>query len=302
MNKIFYIFLLLIIATEISSARKIGGWDLSDEEIASMEQGLLRWKEIAAKAVMDRSPDMISELGIGIRKTSLSSIYVVGNRKEVNLLLRDAMLKIPGHSKYYANRINKEFAAYKGTALGDRKDGSGHTLQREMMWGYETMRQLPSPETVQVLGEMFKEEWHEPLGPGGDYRPPSLAVGAVNAMKILPFVEPPTPPFKDYDAQKNLPSWQKWYAEVKAGERSFAFIGQPVSYRFKPDGSVEIQQRNASNDPPLSPSRERKESQTTEQPAAKTRESSKLPWFFVGIVVVVLTAAGFFFRKKSKGQ
>ncbi len=244
--------------------------------------------------------------------TGLGSVVISGARDPVRQLNRwqsdifsqakAGLLGIPGASEYYGDRINRSHAAFKGTILGERQDGSTNEVQREMINGFRVLANLPSPETVRVLGEMLSDEWEGPMPEGADYWPDSLAVSAVLPLARLPFTDPPAPDFPDHAAKENLKAWQQWYAEVKAGTRSFAFIGQPVSHRFGPDGTVETTPRDASADPPEFP----QESAAMENPRVavekKPAQSPSAPawWWTAG--VAVMAAIALLLRKRMSGH
>jgi hypothetical protein len=161
-----------------------------------------------------------------------------GDRLKIFIRAQSALLAIPGHAEYYSKRIRGPFEEFKNPPSDLYTNASGRFL-REMMWGGQTLEQLPSPETVKVLGEMLTEEWVTPHKPWpGESRIPSLAACAYHPLNNLPIVDSPIPPnYMQLDEGGQLKIWQAWYAEIKSGLRALAFKGEPREYRFKPDGT-----------------------------------------------------------------
>lgn len=156
---------------------------------------------------------------------------------EITSKLRTELLAIPGHAQYFGDRIR---AAYEPLRGPNPVIAVGHA-QDEMMYGFATLRHLPSPENVKVLGDMLSETWR--MAPTEGYPPPSLALSAiVGALVKLPLREAPKLPtvmaWEDPEVVKVHP-WQAWYEEVKSGRKTFSFKGQSVEYRFRPDGTWE---------------------------------------------------------------
>jgi hypothetical protein len=187
--------------------------------------------------------DNISYFGTSIRKLAMGNIYQIRERIEVYDNVQTKLISIPGHAEYFGKRIHEAYEPLKGQNPG----GSISRAQNEMMYGFATLKNLPSPETVKVLGGMLSETWRmepvpsEPGDPG--YTPPSLALSAIiGALGELPLRMPPKVPivmaWESSEVVKVHP-WQNWYEEVKSGRRTFSFKGQSVEYRFRQDGTWE---------------------------------------------------------------
>jgi hypothetical protein len=78
---------------------------------------------------------------------------------------------------------------------------------------------------------------------------------ATYAIATIGLREPPLANMKltiyayDPECTSRWKTTRAWYQEVKAGKRTFSFRGQPVEYRFKPDGTWEtIALRNPPDD------------------------------------------------------
>jgi hypothetical protein len=235
--------LLLIIITICSAnmgyAINIDGFEISDNEIKESEQGLQTWRNFAEEAKVKPSTDLIPKLGLGLRKTTLTSVYVAGDRLETRKLIQDALLAIPGHAEFYANRINNARAEVDD-AFKQGKYPPFNDLLDEQMYGFETLAQLPSPETVRVLGEFLSDDRGR-FDPSPDLseeeiiarrkswgqKPNSLlAAKALNdlSLKTRPY------PKKQFTHDDDIRPWQLWYQQVKAGRRTFTFEGSPQEY------------------------------------------------------------------------
>ncbi len=206
-----------------------------------MEKGLQEWSELAKKAKSQPSADLIPRLGTGLLKTSQTSIYVIGDRLGVRKELQEAILAIPGHAEYYQNRINiarnwLDKAYADSTALGVAQN----SLRNEQMYGFMTMEHLPSAETVRVLGEFLYDERGRPEteemllkivdSDGTLMEEPNSDRAAVSLGRLI--ANPPYPQ-RSFVRPSDLEMWKLWYEQVKAGNRTFHFHGDPQEYTLK---------------------------------------------------------------------
>ncbi len=106
----------------------------------------------------------------------------------------------------------------------------------------ETFPHLPGPETIKALGDYLYDDSDAPPPPRPGRNPNGISANSVLASNVLTRIGLIDPP------RHNLKDQKKWWEKVKAGKRWFAFHGQPVSYRFRPDGTVETKIRDASKD------------------------------------------------------
>ena len=180
---------------------------------------------------------MISELGQGLRKTSRADIYVVGDRESVRRELQAALIAIPGHAEYYEKNIKAAQLRFEEAETNLEKSPVATQLNNELMYGFATLENLPSPETVRVLGDFLGDmrgvdengEWI----PGGHYDgfrgtgPPCTYAAA--ALMKLPLKSKPTHDKRTATFEDVRP-WQLWYEQVKAGNRTFSFEGDPKVY------------------------------------------------------------------------
>ena len=167
--------------------------------------------------------------------------------------IQGEFLSIPGHAQYFADEIERERAAL--VPDDDRISFDRHRSQ----YLRETLKHLPSPETIRVLGNYLFDDRDPmpPMEPGQDWVP--VLPNPLLALKTLAEIglrEAPVKPdtFFDYWNPEPLPGVRAWYEEIKSGKRAFSFKGQSVEYRFNPDGTwVSTPIANPPDDAPAPP-------------------------------------------------
>jgi hypothetical protein len=100
----------------------------------------------------------------------------------------------------------------------------------ERMYGLETLKHLPSPETVRVLGDFLSDLSATPVLLHQHMKEAPMAVYALGALAKLPIANKPADTKQDYESERDLPKWQQWYEEIKSGKRTFRFEGDPTEY------------------------------------------------------------------------
>jgi hypothetical protein len=248
-------------------------------EIPNDAQKAQLWKVKRIAAIQDFQKDpakRVPELSEMLRQLRTLGYRSSPERDDVITLLKSTLLAIPGHAKYYQDKIeamreevlvNSKKSAAEITKLQD--DG----LEIVDVWAYEaycvnafrTLAHIPSPECVAVLGFYL----NDPVGrdgktllgdkrrnPGDDFDPRAInSEGAAIAIRKLGIEHPP---FKLYDdgglsrvRDQEVDAWKDWWNEVKEGKRTYRFIGSPIEYG--PDGPASIEvilraQRNMKRD------------------------------------------------------
>lgn len=145
--------------------------------------------------------------------------------------IQSLMLSTPGHATVLANEVER----YRSSPANsqDRYD-----YNRYRYWYLvETLKHLPSPETIQVLGHYLFDE-RDPVKNWSDVPPPpensKLACFSLSSIGLR------NPPQIDNDARNADPApWRLWYSKIQSGELAFSFLGQNVEYRFSPHGIVQ---------------------------------------------------------------
>lgn len=198
------------------------------------------------------------------------------NAKKLNQQLLNEILKLPNHASFYRDRIiaANQICIDLDKDVMSHPDGAGYAACDEIIDCFIILRLLPSPQTVQVLGEFLychdRERTHEErqkMVDGGIHigavaSDKSLAEHATTSLNRLGINNGPHAQDNFLSIEQDI--WPLWYEQVKAGTRSFSFEGQYVEYRFKKDGTwittplinhdrAVTQRRNAqttSNQPP----------------------------------------------------
>lgn len=198
------------------------GLEFSEKEIADMHESLEKWREIARTA-NDLPPDVaIPLLGRGVYKTSQTDIYVFGDREGVRRELQEALVAIPGHAEWY----HREILQKREYALQGRTD----LVKGSVYWDFETLGNMPSAESVKVLGSFLEAC---PATPAADVDrdwPSRSALYAAIAFHIIGIDSPPVHKRPDMVRPHDIRPWQLWYGQVKAGTRTFRFVGDPAEY------------------------------------------------------------------------
>lgn len=228
---------------------------------------------------------------------------------------KSTLLSIPGHAEYFGKKIREAYEPLKGPDVG-----AVHGVQEAMMYGFGTLRNLPSPETVKVLGDMLSDTWRmkppsSQLQFDHTHVPGSLAHSAVaSALVYLPLRDPPEiPPLMAWDDPEvvRVHPWQNWYTEVKSGKRTFSFKGQNVEYRFKPDGTWEtIAMANPPDDgpkpEPSKPEATRPEKSPPPSPTAPAPPASApaaspsiYGWIIGGVILFLAAVAALLKRRHA---
>ncbi len=96
------------------------------------------------------------------------------------------------------------------------------------------LQNLPGSESVRVLGELLYdlEDTQPPVTKGFSpdaFGPPPNALLAVDALRSL-LDHPPVLVTGPQFRQRDLPIWQDWYEQIKAGKRTFRFKDDPSEY------------------------------------------------------------------------
>ena len=222
----------------------------------------------------------IEELPISDRIEMLGKAVELGGdggmsneKREVFTRGQQLLLAIPGHAKYYQNKIEAmraEVLASAGKSRvkseeelramqdSDESEASEWTyLSYCETTAFPTLALLPSAETVAVLGHFLEDPQGRdgktllgnPMnGPDQDYSPrKTTAECAAIAIRKLGIEHPPARPPAiqngEWAPPAEIDAWKDWWHEVKAGQRTYRFTGSPTEYG--PDGPVTAEKLQA---------------------------------------------------------
>ena len=169
-------------------------------------------------------------------------------------MAREKLVSIPGHAEYFGHKIRSDREL--------RKAGRGHEVDGGVLFDFETLAQLPSPETVRVLGSFLDDE--EDRIPDEVFRNnPSAHVAPIGANNLLAaraltrlgIVQPPLQMKPEDMFYDDIQPWRLWFAQVQAGTRTFRFEGNPQEYSLAGpvSGARDPQVDHVSKSPTVSP-------------------------------------------------
>jgi hypothetical protein len=195
-------------------------------DYATWESEMLR----AVAAQEGQPPDAaIPKLGMWVMKLAMSSNLEKGDRPVFHAAQK-ALLSIPGYAEHYRNRILRAKAAREAADGKTEYGARAGDFRTEMHDGFQTLTQLPSPETVRVMGDFLFDDSVNPHVVQDNMREEPLSHTAVRYIARLPFASA-TPSNKgNTDAERDLPAWRQWYEQIKSGKRTFRFEGDPTEY------------------------------------------------------------------------
>lgn len=251
------------------------------------------WEDNFAKIAIKAGQEKMDFLTAGLREMGYWKSFENHNPDvdKVFALIQTELLSVPGHSQYFADALEEERSKLKpGEYTGSYDDQRCFSI-------VETLKYLPSPETVKVLGNYLSDnrDFEAAVYPKGTTCPTggrsSNAGLAVRCFRELGIRNPPVRE-EYYDVYSKIGTWKLWYEKVQAGTLAFSFIGQKMEYRFKPDGNVE-----SSAIPASVMLLERLSTLTTSIRRSISSVNSLWPWILGGVVAAL--AAALWFRKKS---
>lgn len=151
---------------------------------------------------------------------------------------------------------------------------------------FEYFRNLPSPETVGVLGELLADEYPRPKLADDESNVQEVLAAYPNCDKAVWVLHqllqnPPTEKGK-YNFPTDLEIWRLWYERVKAGRQTFRFVGDTTHYTLRGPsvrGAIEPGQRDAKRNPSSSPTN----GAVADPPSAATKY---LPYLLGGIFLL----------------
>lgn len=238
-----------------------GGRDVWE---ASMRQGFQKLNSKTVKEQIEYLSDLVYSLNGTYRSVEIAAI-----RAEAT----DLLLSIPGHAKYYQDKIESMRTEVLANAkksddeifemqLKDQEVVYAGTYERYgAMIAFPTLGLMPSAEAVAVLGHFLDDPEgrngktlleNNRSNPGDDFGPrPINSERAATAIRNLGIEHPPfkAPVGREREdlREGEVDAWKNWWDDVKEGRRTYRFIDSPIEYG--PDGpaSIEVIQRAQRN-------------------------------------------------------
>ena len=269
----------------------------------NLEEGLRRLlAEVKAHPTKENLMSLADEIKGNYRHRPMLAPGVIAATNAA----RDELCEIPGHARYIAEEIKREQEEVKEyvTSSGPRV-----SYDRQRAWHFETLRNLPSPETILVLGDFLSDDIDtpQPRVQDGIDRGENARANSFFSSKTISEIELRDPPVdrESFDKlpQEHLASTRAWWVEIEGGKRTFSFKGRNEEYRFKPDGTWEtLAMVNPPDDGPGRP--QIGQTRPARRPAIdqdKPRVSIQvtiIPWLLAFGTLVLATACWWAMRKK----
>ncbi|MBK1883102.1 hypothetical protein JIN85_11790 [Luteolibacter pohnpeiensis] len=256
------------------------------DEISDLRDTLVGYRKSVDEYKKLPSSDAIPEIGRLLLKTSQAARFkiVIDEREETLLYISSILKEIPGHATYYRDRILEAKAKIDQSPI-EAQGPLYNAYMTAMMYGMQTLQELPSPETVEVLGEMLSDDWtpgffenYQGTGYSTKDRP---WLWAMTALVQLPLEGRPANTRATYESFcADIPAWRHWYAQIKAGTRKIRFEGDPKEYSLPGAGESEVGSLVRTT---------RRPDVSAQLSAAKANERSSAPW---PVVITFVLAAG----------
>jgi hypothetical protein len=260
--------------------------------VTAADSPLTGWQAKAMAGIDVLSPSSSAEEVFAIGRYAAIGAETPGiqpERAAVALRARRKLLTDPGYIAHYKigleRAIQAEFDEARDAASAIRVNPTRGEI-------YLALAQLPSPQVVGLLGELLYDErdpWKDE--PSSDYdRPCPNSIYAIKTLNRIgldgvQIIELKT----TRENEAALHQWKLWYEQVKAGTRTFRFMGDPQEYRLADPVSKAVERvvsSPKSNDASLP-------SQVT---AAAPSKPPVIP--LVGAMILLAAAIGFTMKKK----
>ena len=313
-----HIALLMVFLFGVAQARE-PTWTDEDRDWEAKEVAL--WKDNLAKATTLPPTEKVDSLALGLQNMGHRA-SMVGHSLAVERIydrLQKEFLTIPDHAKYFTDKIEE---AYESHAVKVRKivyppdwetrvqkmiEAQGFESYQDWLrgaWGdceeinaknLGMLRHIPSTESVRALGHYLWER-DEP-----DIKIERPKTGNLATDSLTEMIAD-GPMQSRLASWEDVPKWQKWFDEVKAGKRTFRFVGSDVDYTL--DGPADaatlkrIKERNSSTQRPNIP---KKHATPSETPVGTNQKG---PVFHAGLLAAILfclAALIYFFRRRHIG-
>jgi hypothetical protein len=208
---------------------KFYGSEAIERGAKSQHEALAEWAKEITSSVSKPPSESIPFLGNALLKLSKKNIFQVSETIAVYDSAKKALMSIPGHAQYFSDKIKIEQESVKNDPhlRGGRLDYD----RNRGTYISEILINLPSPETIRVLGDFLDDDLDYRCKPN-THRGYDFYANSDFAMKALVGIGLNNSPQieKFTDQEHDIALWRSWYAKVKAGTLTFSFVGDPTEY------------------------------------------------------------------------
>jgi len=245
-----FIALGLIHLGTIAPLHANSNFERSADAIEREREQIAYWKAELVKSSSMSPEKKYESLEIGLRNIGDRSRgpNPIPGVSELYHDIQSVFLSTPGHAEYYRDKIEGLTIPYlKSSEVWDKtgKDPMVNgkyigtlygELDRARMWSLQTLRELPGPETLRVLGEMLNDErMRIKLLPDKSNLEEVHFVDSNSqeaAYTLHQMIESPPTGMQYFDYDRDMPVWQNWWRQVKEGRRTVRFKGDFQEYGF----------------------------------------------------------------------
>jgi hypothetical protein len=224
-------FIKLVLLFSYFSVAAVNAEELRqlNNELAEREE---RHFKTIAKYSTDPSSEAIEKLGEIVARLSSDPKM---RESQALRLARERLLEIPGFAGHFKQKIQTISAWENGESAVPTHESRG--------WFFQTLTQLPHPETIRVLGELLQDDRDPSKGAASDCPYVPNSVNASYALRNIGLRKPPAARL-DGDAWEEVATWQVWFEQVQNG-KPFSFEGDPRTYTLadKSQASATRQER-----------------------------------------------------------
>lgn len=307
---------------EVDVQAKKWGEEVAREDGASAQhKGLAKWRKDIVNSDQLPANERIDLLSKALDKISRFSIYQVGERIEIYDMARYKMASIPDHAKYFTDPIEESYrlnakrvrlfesqpewkAAGENAKLTDEGSLGMFNLISGMWGDYDEiysknlgmLGHIPSTESVRALGRYLRKRDE----PDIEIHPPYTGELAVESLTELISDGPIQTELVSVD---DVPKWQKWFDEVKAGRRTFRFVGSDVNYTL--DGPADAATLKRIKEEKMTSQRPDRTKKHIIESNDLTHTNGKGPVFHLELLAAILVClVGFiyFFRGRRRNE
>jgi hypothetical protein len=204
-----------------------------------------RWSNLADQASTMRDEERIALFSPALMSNE-GALYK-GEDLELYIRIQQLLVATPGHADFHARRIKDAQSAYE-QAMNPSNHGKPESndlagenqskLLNVQTRSFQALGNMPSPETVRVLGEFLFDPWGlDPNAKPGQFENKEKlgqvdhAGYAMRALARLPLeTRANATPSEKTQYWNDIDAWKLWFEQVKAGTRTFRFKGDPQNY------------------------------------------------------------------------